>query len=144
MDKWGRKGGVIYCSTLSIVGGVLLCASQNIGMFITFRFFAGAGSWGFLALSTSWPSNPFIFYNIGFYSNIPSSSTGIRSGTCSSRYARFLRRHERCYDRSRLRHSIIHGPGFLLLHRPQRTMARTSRSRSNLACNDAHRHLLRP
>jgi MFS family permease len=51
MDKWGRKGGVIYCSSLSIFGGVLLCASQNIGMFIAFRFFAGAGSWGFLALS---------------------------------------------------------------------------------------------
>ena len=51
MDKWGRKGGVIYCASLSIFGGVLLCASQNIGMFIAFRFFAGAGSWGFLALS---------------------------------------------------------------------------------------------
>lgn len=51
MDKWGRKGGVIYCSCLSIFGGVMLCASQNIGMFIAFRFFAGAGSWGFLALS---------------------------------------------------------------------------------------------
>lgn len=51
MDKWGRKAGVIYCSTLSIFGGTLMCASQNIGMFIAFRFFAGAGSWGFLALS---------------------------------------------------------------------------------------------
>lgn len=29
----------------------MLCAAQNIGMFIAFRFFAGAGSWGFLALS---------------------------------------------------------------------------------------------
>jgi MFS family permease len=51
MDKWGRKGGVIYCASLSILGGVLLCSSQNIGMFIAFRFFAGAGSWGFLAVS---------------------------------------------------------------------------------------------
>ena len=51
MDEWGRKGGVVYCASLSIFGGVLLCASQNIGMFIAFRFFAGAGSWGFLALS---------------------------------------------------------------------------------------------
>ena len=49
MDKWGRKGGVIYCASLSIGGGILLCAAQNI--FIAFRFFAGAGSWGFLALS---------------------------------------------------------------------------------------------
>jgi len=51
MDKYGRKGGVIYCASLSIFGGTLLCASQNIGMFIAARFFAGAGSWGFLALS---------------------------------------------------------------------------------------------
>jgi len=53
MDKWGRKGGVIYCASLSILGGVLECASQNIGMFIASRFFAGGGSWGFLALSMS-------------------------------------------------------------------------------------------
>jgi sugar porter (SP) family MFS transporter len=51
MDKWGRKAGVIYCATLSLVGGALLCAAQDIGMFIAFRFFAGAGSWGFLALT---------------------------------------------------------------------------------------------
>jgi MFS family permease len=56
MDKWGRKGGVIYCASLSIFGGVMLCASQNIGMFIAFRFFAGAGSWGFLALSKFCPT----------------------------------------------------------------------------------------
>jgi MFS family permease len=50
MDKYGRKMGVIYCATLSIIGGVCLTAAQDIGMFIAFRFFAGAGSWGFLAL----------------------------------------------------------------------------------------------
>ena len=52
MDRYGRKAGVMYCATLSIVGGVCLCAAQNIAMFIVFRFFAGAGSWAFLALST--------------------------------------------------------------------------------------------
>jgi MFS family permease len=51
MDRYGRKGGVIYCSVLSIIGGIGLTASQNITMFIVFRFFAGAGSWAFLALS---------------------------------------------------------------------------------------------
>lgn len=51
MDKYGRKVGVMYCATLSIIGGVCLCAAQNIAMFIVFRFFAGAGSWAFLALS---------------------------------------------------------------------------------------------
>src|SRR5438045_3897493 len=51
MDKYGRKVGVMYCATLSIIGGVCLCAAQNIAMFIVFRFFAGAGSWAFLPLS---------------------------------------------------------------------------------------------
>lgn len=51
MDKYGRKGGVIYLSILSIVGGVIITASQNISMFIVGRFFAGGGSWGFLALT---------------------------------------------------------------------------------------------
>jgi MFS family permease len=59
MDKYGRKVGVVYCATLSIVGGVCLCAAQNIAMFIVFRFFAGAGSWAFLALGTT-NNSPFL------------------------------------------------------------------------------------
>lgn len=55
MDRWGRKAGVIYCSTLSIIGGACLAGARNIAMFIVFRFFAGAGSWGFLALCRSRP-----------------------------------------------------------------------------------------
>lgn len=51
MDRWGRKAGVIYCSCFSLFGGALLCASQNSAMFIVARFFAGMGSWGFLAVS---------------------------------------------------------------------------------------------
>lgn len=51
MDKYGRKGGVIFLSILSLVGGTIMTASQNIGMFIAGRFIAGGGSWGFLALS---------------------------------------------------------------------------------------------
>lgn len=50
-DRWGRKGATYFCATLSIVSGILIAASQNVGMFIAFRFFAGAGSWGFLALT---------------------------------------------------------------------------------------------
>ena len=66
MDKYGRKVGVMYCATLSIIGGVCLCAAQNIAMFIVFRFFAGAGSWAFLALSMT----PFS----GLFLSFPSSS----------------------------------------------------------------------
>ena len=51
-DRWGRKAGFIYCSLLSLFGGAMLCGSKNIAMFIVARFFAGAGSWGFLAVST--------------------------------------------------------------------------------------------
>lgn len=51
MDRFGRKLGVVFCAVLTIIGGVCTCAAQDIGMFIAFRFFAGFGSWGFLALS---------------------------------------------------------------------------------------------
>lgn len=51
MEKWGRKAGFIYCGSLSIIGGTILTASQDAGMFIAFRFFAGAGSYGFFAVS---------------------------------------------------------------------------------------------
>lgn len=51
MDRWGRKAGVLYCCFFSLIGGALLCSSQNIGMFIAARFIAGWGSWGFLAVS---------------------------------------------------------------------------------------------
>ena len=50
MDKYGRKMAAIYSATLSIIGGVCLCAAQNITMFIVFRFFAGAGAFAFVAL----------------------------------------------------------------------------------------------
>ncbi|KAL4889099.1 general substrate transporter [Aspergillus ambiguus] len=56
MDKYGRRVGVVYCAVLSIVGGTCMAASQNIGMFIAFRFFAGAGSWAFLALTPVYTS----------------------------------------------------------------------------------------
>ncbi len=49
--RYGRKAGMIYCATFSIVGGALLCGSVNVAMFIVARFIAGAGSWGFLAVS---------------------------------------------------------------------------------------------
>ncbi|KAF9889302.1 hypothetical protein FE257_007411 [Aspergillus nanangensis] len=56
MDKYGRRMGVAYCAVLSIVGGACMAASQNIGMFIAFRFFAGGGSWAFLALTSVYTS----------------------------------------------------------------------------------------
>jgi MFS family permease len=50
-DKWGRKAGFLWCGLLSMFGGSMLCGSRNIGMFIAARLFAGAGSWGFLAVT---------------------------------------------------------------------------------------------
>lgn len=49
-DTYGRKAGMVYCSMLSILGAAGLTGSPNIGAFITFRFFAGAGSWGYTAV----------------------------------------------------------------------------------------------
>jgi MFS family permease len=51
MDRWGRKMGTIFCATCSIIGGAGLVGSVNSTMFIVFRLIAGAGSWGFLALT---------------------------------------------------------------------------------------------
>jgi len=51
MDKYGRKMGMAYCSFFSIFGGALICGSRNAAMFIVARFFAGMGSWGFLAVT---------------------------------------------------------------------------------------------
>jgi hypothetical protein len=42
---------MIYSSVMTIFGMAGLVGSVNIGMFITFRFFAGAGSWAYLAVS---------------------------------------------------------------------------------------------
>lgn len=52
-DKYGRRAGLVYCATLSIFGGVFLCAAQNIAMFIVFRFIAGAGAWAYIVTSES-------------------------------------------------------------------------------------------
>ena len=41
------------CAGLGLLGAVFLTAAQNVGMFIAFRFFAGAGAWSFLSVSKS-------------------------------------------------------------------------------------------
>lgn len=51
MDRFGRKAGVMYCAFFSLFGGAMLCGSKNVATFIVARFFAGMGSWGFLAVS---------------------------------------------------------------------------------------------
>ena len=44
---------MIYCSVLSILGAAGLTGSPSIAPFLVFRFFAGAGSWGYVAVGTS-------------------------------------------------------------------------------------------
>lgn len=56
MDRWGRKMAVVIISVIGIVSGTLLCASQNMAMFLVFRFFAGFASWGAVTVSTFWHS----------------------------------------------------------------------------------------
>jgi len=48
IDKWGRKAGLVFCSTFSILGSAMCCAAQNPGMFIAFRFVMGFGSNAFV------------------------------------------------------------------------------------------------
>ena len=52
MDRWGRKASVICISVVGVISGSLLCASQNMAMFMVFRFFAGFASWGAVTVST--------------------------------------------------------------------------------------------
>ena len=51
MDRWGRKAGMYYAAALSFIGGAPLTGSVNPAMFIVFRFFAGAGSYSFDAVT---------------------------------------------------------------------------------------------
>ncbi|KEF54374.1 uncharacterized protein A1O9_09540 [Exophiala aquamarina CBS 119918] len=50
-DRWGRKAALHYCGLLSLFGGAMLTGSHNVATFIVARFFAGAGSWGYLAVT---------------------------------------------------------------------------------------------
>ncbi len=43
-----------YCAFFSLFGGAWLCGSTNVAMFIVARFFAGVGSWGFLAVTPAY------------------------------------------------------------------------------------------
>ncbi|KAK0272167.1 hypothetical protein LTR57_003205 [Friedmanniomyces endolithicus] len=49
-DKWGRKWGCAVPCMLLIISGAVMTGSVNIGMFLAFRFFSGAGSFMILAV----------------------------------------------------------------------------------------------
>ncbi|KAJ5695938.1 hypothetical protein N7536_006350 [Penicillium majusculum] len=55
-DRFGRKSALLYCSIISIIGGIGVTAAQNMAMLLVFRFFAGAGSFAFLALTPGYIS----------------------------------------------------------------------------------------
>ncbi|KIW99020.1 uncharacterized protein Z519_00683 [Cladophialophora bantiana CBS 173.52] len=44
-DKWGRRWALAVPAILVLVSGAVMAGSTNVGEFIVFRFFAGAGSW---------------------------------------------------------------------------------------------------
>ncbi|RFU25689.1 hypothetical protein B7463_g10648, partial [Scytalidium lignicola] len=51
-DRYGRKWGctvLVWSAILPIISGAIMCGSVNVGMFIVFRFFAGAGAFMILA-----------------------------------------------------------------------------------------------
>ncbi|KAK1810554.1 hypothetical protein LTR12_015061 [Friedmanniomyces endolithicus] len=49
-DRWGRKWGCAVPCMLLIISGAVMTGSVNIGMFLAFRFFSGAGSFMILAV----------------------------------------------------------------------------------------------
>ncbi|EXJ74111.1 uncharacterized protein A1O5_02405 [Cladophialophora psammophila CBS 110553] len=48
-DRWGRKWACAVSAILSIVSGAIMAGSVNVGMFIAFRFVAGASAFMILA-----------------------------------------------------------------------------------------------
>jgi MFS family permease len=48
-DKWGRRWACATCCIILIISGAIMTASVDIGMFIAFRFFSGAGTFAILA-----------------------------------------------------------------------------------------------
>lgn len=55
-DRWGRRAGIAFPAALSVFSAALLAGSVNIGMFIAFRFFAGAASCMIVCAVTLWIS----------------------------------------------------------------------------------------
>lgn len=53
-DKWGRRFAIGISALLNLISGVGLTASVHIGMFIFFRFVAGAGAFMIVAAVPIW------------------------------------------------------------------------------------------
>lgn len=53
-DKWGRRFAIGVSALLNLVSGAGLAGSVNIGMFIFFRFLAGAGAFMIVAAVPIW------------------------------------------------------------------------------------------
>ena len=56
-DRFGRKMAITVPAILVVISGALLSGSVNIGMFITFRFFSGMGSFWLLGSIPVWVSH---------------------------------------------------------------------------------------
>jgi MFS family permease len=53
-DRWGRKMSITIPALLVLISGALLAGSVHIGMFLTFRFFSGMGSFWLLGSIPVW------------------------------------------------------------------------------------------
>nr|OQO28618.1 hypothetical protein B0A51_03335 [Rachicladosporium sp. CCFEE 5018] len=53
-DKWGRKAAIGVSALVVLISGALLAGSVNVGMFIAFRFFNGAGAFMILSAVPIW------------------------------------------------------------------------------------------
>jgi MFS family permease len=53
-DRWGRRVGIAFPAAVAVASAALLAGSVNIGMFIAFRFFAGAAACMIVSAVTLW------------------------------------------------------------------------------------------
>jgi len=55
-DRWGRKVGIAVSAGFTLFSAALMAGSVNVGMFIVFRFFSGAGAFMSLSAAPTWMS----------------------------------------------------------------------------------------
>ena len=118
MDRYGRKAGMLYCSAFSVLGGVLLTASNGVAMFIVARFFSGIGSWGFLAVTPVYSAELAPPKLRGFF-------VGLNGIFIAMGYALGMSSTAPLTDHTNAGASNIHGHGFLLCSVRRSTVAGT-------------------
>ena len=103
MDKVGRKNALFITAVSTCITTAILAASQNIGMFIAFRFIGGFTTFGFQPIGKSRAFEPSCLML-----TTATSSSSVCWRTCSHSPTRSIRRLRRYLGSARLRTFVVH------------------------------------